>query len=144
MRYLRYQFVAAALLAGLLLAGCGAAAGEAAGGAGLGGTRWELASVGGSAVQQAGEPLTLEFDEAGQASGNGGCNRYSGSYSQGGSALSFGPMVSTKRACADDALNAQEAAFLSAMGSVAGYRVSGGALELLDASGAVVLSFSRA
>lgn len=139
MRNWRYGYLAAVVLALLALAGCGAASSV-----GLSGTRWELASVGGAAAKAGGEAPTLEFDQAGQASGNGGCNRYSGSFSQGGSALSFGPMMSTKRACADADMNAQETAFLSALSSVAGYRVSGGSLELLDASGAVVLSFSRA
>jgi putative lipoprotein len=133
-------YIAAALLAAALLVGCGAAAGPS----GLAGTRWELERVGAGAARPAPEPLTLEFDDSGRAAGNGGCNRYSGSFTQGGPALTFGAMISTKRACVDADLMAQEQAFLGALSGVAGYRISGDQLVLLDANGADVLVFRRA
>ena len=51
----------------------------------------------------------VQFSAEGKASGNGGCNRFSGSFEQAGQVLSFGPIVSTKRACLE--LNVETAFF---------------------------------
>jgi heat shock protein HslJ len=47
-----------------------------------------------------GRPATLKLERAsGRASGNAGCNRYSGPYTLRGDSLTFGPAISTKMAC---------------------------------------------
>ena len=66
---------------------------------------------------------TLAFDEQGAVSGSTGCNTFSGEVAIDGNALSFGPLVTTRMACADPAANAQEEAFLSAMERVSAYTV---------------------
>ena len=66
----------------------------------------------------------IAFDEQGGAvSGSTGCNTFSGAVTIDGSELSFGPLVTTRMACADPAANAQEEAFLTAMDGVSGYTV---------------------
>ena len=88
----------------------------------LPGTTWELVAMDGAAVAGDAVP-TLAFDEQGAVSGSTGCNTFSGEVAIDGNALSFGPLVTTRMACADPAANAQEEAFLSAMEGVSGYTV---------------------
>ena len=48
-------------------------------------------------------------------SGFGGCNRMGGTYSRDGYQLSFGPILSTRMACADARLNRQETELVAAL-----------------------------
>lgn len=109
----------------------------------LAGTQWRLTELNGRAPLAAGDPITLGFESADQAGGNSGCNSYGGSYRIAGSNLTFGALASTKRACAEAGLMAQEAALLQALGAVITYELSNGQLTLKDSSGAVVLRFAR-
>jgi heat shock protein HslJ len=54
----------------------------------------------------------------------------SGSYTHAASALHFGPLAMTRMACADDALNRQEAAFAAALAAVDHYEIDGTTLAL--------------
>lgn len=54
----------------------------------------------------------------------------SGAFTHKGSALHVGPMLSTKMACADTALNRQEQTFTAALESVDRFDRTGGALSL--------------
>lgn len=84
----------------------------------LAGTSWRLVELNGERVIPGGEHLTLQFAATGQTvSGYGGCNRFSGPYTQNGASLQFGPLVSTRRACVDPALNTQETAYLTSGGT---------------------------
>lgn len=113
---------------GLVLAACMGAPRAGPGGEAepLGGTAWHLADLGGQpAVVGTGDAVpTLMFaaDEP-RASGNGGCNQFSGPYTQNGASLSFGPLVSTRRACVDEAANRQETAYLRALETTTRYAV---------------------
>jgi heat shock protein HslJ len=116
------RFLAVALLALAACVGPGmAGAGDAA--QALAGTEWTLQELNGRAVAATGGAVpTLSFGAAdGRASGNGGCNQFSGTYTQEGASLHFGPLVSTRRACVDEAGNAQETAYLRALESVTRY-----------------------
>ncbi|HEX5871158.1 MAG TPA: META domain-containing protein [Longimicrobium sp.] len=101
------------------------------GNAPLAGTSWTLVELNGQPVLPAGEPLTLNFaaDEQ-RVSGNGGCNQFSGPYTQNGASLRFGPLISTRRACVEEPLNAQETAYFQALESTTRYSVEGGQLIL--------------
>lgn len=71
--------------------------------------------------------LLLRADQA-RAEGNGGCNRFSGSFEQPTpEQLRFGNLLSTKMAC--PALEV-EAQFMSALSKVAYYRITGDTLQL--------------
>ncbi|MDF1504776.1 META domain-containing protein [Roseisolibacter sp. H3M3-2] len=110
----------------------------------LAGTYWRLVELGGQPVQSPGEGrephLVVEADGA-RVSGHSGCNRFSGPLSRDGAALRFGPLSSTKMACAEPALNRQEIAFLRGLESVDAARVDGDAL-ILTAGGAPVARFA--
>ena len=88
----------------------------------LPGSTWELVAMGGEAVAGDAVP-TLAFDEQGAVSGSTGCNTFSGEAAIDGNAVSFGPLVTTRMACADPAANAREEAFLSATERVSAYTV---------------------
>src|SRR5690242_16810730 len=71
----------------------------------LEGVTWHLVSYsdanGASATPAAESTITFQ---AGQASGNAGCNRFTGSYTVKGNQLTFGQTASTMMACADPAV----------------------------------------
>jgi len=67
--------------------------------------------------------LTVTFDESGRAYGNGGCNHWFASYTLDGDKLSFGPVGSTRKACAP-ALMEQEQRFFKALQTVERWDIS--------------------
>ena len=125
----------------LALAGCGTRGATVE--TGLTGTAWVLEDLAGASVVERGR-ATLEFDEAGRASGKGSCNRYSGSVTLSGDRISFGPLLSTKMACVEEALTAQEGRFLEALGAAERYVVDGPELRIYIRGNAAPLRFSRA
>ncbi len=130
-----------ALVVGLALAACMPPRTPGTGGdapATLAGTVWRLTELNGRAPIPGGETLTLMFDPAGsRASGNGGCNQFNGPYTQAGASLRLGPLVSTRRACANAAANAQETSYLRALESTTRSGREGGSLVLYDGTRAV-------
>jgi len=128
-----------------LVAACapyGAGSSGAAGGAvvPLEGTTWTLVEVGGQPARPAGTSgaPSMRFDAAEtRAGGNTGCNSFGGSYALSGGSLRFGALVSTRRACVDEALNAQEAAFLGALDATRSWRIDGSTLVLGGETGPV-------
>ena len=133
-----------------LLAACGAAtptatpatatpAGSAA--AGPVGT-WRLSTLAGQPALGA-TPLTLVLAANGQASGNGGCNQFSSTATLSEATIAFTPIISTKMACADNSLNNQETAYLTALQSAATWKLDGASLTLSDAQGTAVAVFTR-
>ena len=113
------------------------------GNAPLSGTSWTLVELNGQPVLPAGEPLTLNFaaDEQ-RVSGNGGCNQFSGPYTQNGDSLDIGPLIATRRACVDPAANAQETAYFQALESTTRYSIERGQLVLYSGD-QVVARFRR-
>jgi len=76
----------------------------------------------------------------GTVSGNAGCNDYTGAYTVEGDKLTIGPLAATKKACGP-AQSALETVFLTALGQVATYTVTGSTLELKTADGKAGLTF---
>lgn len=101
----------------------------------------------GSAVSSPieGSMLTIELASGGQASGNGGCNAFSGKYSVSGvDRIHLGPFSSTLKACADDALNTQEQQYLAALEAAKTYRVTGNTLTLFRDGDTIAVEAQRA
>ena len=84
--------------------------------------------------------VTLEF-EAGQIAGSSGCNSYFAPYEVEGSNLTIGQIGSTLMAC-EPAVMEQEAQVLAALQSAATYQIADGSLQIVDADGKTVLTFS--
>jgi heat shock protein HslJ len=81
--------------------------------------------------------LTATFGEDGNVNGNAGCNLYRGPYSVVGDRITFGNLISTRRACLSEPLNRQEQAFLTALTNAAKYELLGDRLTLRDDTGAI-------
>ncbi len=100
------------------------------------GREWVLVALGEQASPGgAGEkPATVQFDSAtSRAAGFAGCNRFSGSYTLGRGSLSFGPVMSTRMACADG--DELERGFLAALPRVTVYTLADSTLTLGSADG---------
>jgi len=105
-------------------------------------TYWKLMRLGGAAVTVADgqrEPHFILQPEQKRVAGSGGCNRMMGSYTLGGSKLTFSQMAGTMMACPEGM--DVERAFHAALGKVATWRIDGETLELFDAGGVSVAEF---
>ncbi len=145
-----------AVSAALLLAACasgsdsttdGAAASTspAAAATELAGSAWVLTTYADDSGAQAPASTdgtgTLAFADAGALTGSTGCNQFTGTYTQDGSALTIAPGATTMKACTGD-LGTQETAVLAALPEVASFTQSAGALTLLDSSGMELLVYA--
>ena len=84
----------------------------------------------------AGTRITLELRDDGTLGGFDGCNRFMSGYALEGGKLAIGPLATTRMACrGPEGASKQANAFAAALGTVAGYRVEGAELTLLDAQG---------
>jgi heat shock protein HslJ len=99
-------------------------------------TQWQLTSwanadgktrpvpsnpAGAAAGSAGGAPITLNFStQGGQRKTNGfsGCNRFAGTYDLAGGELSFGPLASTRMACAPGPGSALEQPFLQGLADI--------------------------
>src|SRR3982751_4983624 len=144
--WMRRTIRAGALLAAVALAaGCAAYGGGSAGASNgratataLEGTTWSLVELGGQPARPAGDNGTPTLHLAAaqkRASGNTGCNSFGGGYELSGASLRFGALASTRRACVDEALNRQEAAFLRALADTRTLRIANGMLVLRGEAG---------
>lgn len=112
----------------------------------LTGTDWKLVSLGPAGNETEvipGTTVTLKFGDDGRASGSTGCNSFSGTYEVRGDAVSFGRLISTRRACLDQNANQQEQRFLSALEMANRFRLSSNNLTILSDRGRNVLNFVR-
>jgi len=115
----------------------------------LAGTSW-LASyvntgssegvVSSSSIQAAQQ--TLFFDNDGKINGNAGCNDYFANYEVNGDGLSFSAVGSTKMFCGES-LMAEETAFLEVLEKAATYKIFGNSLEIRDATGNTLVTFTQ-
>jgi len=122
--------------AALLVAACAGSGGPPAP---LTGTVWNAMQAGGQdfVVLKGGRDAHLRLDaQKGRATGYSGVNSFTGTYQSSGANLKFGPIAATRRAGPPAAM-AFESAFFKALAATRSYRVSGDALELLDAEGEV-------
>ncbi len=86
----------------------------------------------------------IDIAADGKVTGSGGCNRIRGGMTINEARISFGPMISTKMACAPAIMN-QESDFLSALGDARLWRIDEqrDRLILVDAHGVTVLRLLR-
>ena len=104
-----------------------------------GGT-WTLVTLAGQPVLE-GTKITARF-ASGEVSGSAGCNNYSGSYERSGSQLTVGLLITQMMECPEpEGVMEQEYQYQGLLQSAASYRTTGGQLEILNASGGVVLVY---
>lgn len=110
----------------------------------LTGTEWRLASLGPSGAETdivQGTTVTAKFGEDGRVGGSTGCNSYGGTYRVRGETISFGRLISTKRACLDQNANEQERRFLAALEAANRFRLSEDRLTIFADRARTALNF---
>lgn len=108
-------------------------------------TQWQLLSFGSVDDQTpvvAGSIITLTFTDDGRAGGYSGCNSYGGSYEVDGANLTIGSVVSTRRACADQAVMEQEQQYLQALALAQRFTLEDDQLQIFYDEGQRVLTFT--
>lgn len=97
-------------------------------------TYWKLLTLNGKAVAPMDKEPHIVLQSQGKLVGSGGCNRLMGSWKQEGAKLHIGQVAGTRMACRGAAATT-EIAMLKMLERVAGWRIHGEQLELLDAKG---------
>lgn len=100
----------------------------------LEGSQWQLVAIDGTPAVD-GTLVTLSFNADGSLNGDSGCNLYRSTYTVEGSALTVDPVLSTRRACLSDELNAQETALLAALEAATSYTLRPGQLFISYGNG---------
>jgi heat shock protein HslJ len=106
---------------------------------------WEVTSYfrpGAIVSVVAGSSITASFDGK-TMSGNSGCNTYSGPYKTDETKIEIGPLVSTQRACADNAVNQQESDYLAALDAVRTFGLDANGVTLFRADGGIAVTMTR-
>ncbi|MCU0533690.1 MAG: META domain-containing protein [Hydrococcus sp. Prado102] len=105
------------------------------------GNRWMLAAISDEQSNKS-EPY-IEFDSQKQRFfGSGGCNRFTGSFESSGTTLKLSPIVSTRRACIDNATQRIETEFFQALESVTRFEIQADTLRLYE-NDRLVLTFRK-
>jgi heat shock protein HslJ len=88
--------------------------------------------------------VTAFFGPIGTVNGTAGCNSYSGAYTTSGTnGISFSPLATTLMYCGEPGVMDQETTYLTLLGTVSSYEVTGdGILHLKDSNGTQVLVYS--
>ena len=105
------------------------------------GTRWALVRLGDKAVtiSEGGREAYIALNSVEtRVVGHAGCNRIASTYQLNDTKISFGEVIATRMFCLD---MPTETALLEAMKGIAGWRISGSQLELLDANQRPVATF---
>lgn len=109
----------------------------------LGGTKWKAEAIDGQNVGERVQP-TLEFVAPDKVAGRGGCNQFGGPALVSGNTVRFGPLFSTKMACAEGAAMDQETRYFKALESTGSFRLDEqGRLVLVDEAGAERVRLAR-
>lgn len=92
-------------------------------------TRWKLVKLPGTPLPQM-KDVFIRFDpEKANASGNAGCNRFTGQYNVSGNRLKLGPVAATKMMCTPEVMPV-EIAFLQALDECDNFSIAGDNLLL--------------
>ena len=102
-------------------------------------TRWNLVRIGADSAIRRGterDPYLRFTDADKRVGGSTTCNSMGGTFEVTGDRISFGPLMSTKMACVEPELMAQETRFMSALDSVERFAISADTLSLYAAGAA--------
>ena len=131
--------LAPVLALALLLTGCqsaGPGASPAPSPLPLAGTSWNVSHVDGKPVTTSPAP-TVDFSAGtpAQVSGTGGCNQYTGAFTQDGANLTVTNLAITSMACLDDAVATQEGSFTQALTAAATFTGDATGIVISDKTG---------
>ncbi len=108
----------------------------------LANTNWSLQALNVNQFPVGGIVQTIYFSQASTTTGNGGCNQFNGPYTVSNQSLRIGPLGTTSMAC-EEAVAAQEQAYLTALQSTTFFELSGNQLIMRDGGGREVARFTR-
>jgi heat shock protein HslJ len=104
---------------------------EPGGAASLESRKWVLESIGGRKIAAAAKGAFINFDATkGSAGGDSSCNAFGGEYTTKGQAIKIIEIISTMRACVEDARMSVERAFFDGLRAADRYEVKAGRLTL--------------
>jgi len=131
------KIICALLLAAFLVSACAGKQGDAAMGEDLKAAfvdkEWVAEYILGAPVIDMSHS-SIKFQDDGTATGSGGCNSYSGSYTLEGDVVSFGPMATTMMMCGG-AIDDQEMRFFQSLAAPLTVKIENGMLYLSPAEG---------
>lgn len=105
-------------------------------------TQWSLATLAGRMLGNDGPAITLQLQSQNpRITGFAGCNRMFGGYLLDGDQLKFDQVGATKMACLEEARMQLEQDYFQMLTQVAGWKIDGSTLLLLDAGGATLATF---
>lgn len=84
----------------------------------------------------------VRFAVDGLVHGNGGCNKFRGSYELSGNAITISPVATTRKACPEEVM-AAERSFLATLTNARSAKATHLKLMLLDADGKEILHLAR-
>ena len=102
---------------------------------------WVLEDIGGTGVIDNAR-ATLEFRDSARVAGRGSCNQFSGPVTVSDSTISFGPLASTRMACAEAVMN-QETRYFKALADAERYAMDGPGLLIYAKGMERPLRFTR-
>ena len=85
--------------------------------------------------------VTAIFGADGQLSGSAGCNTYNAPYTVDGNKIKIGMAITTMMACEQPIMD-QESQYLAAIQTAAVYKIEGSKLELRNATGSLLASYT--
>ena len=107
----------------------------------LSGTHGLLAELGGRPPVE-GTSVTAEFSGDATIAGSGGCNRYRAGVRTSGTTIEVDEAMATTLTACEEAVMAQESAFLAALGAARTFTLADNELTLIDAGGTTVARFT--
>jgi len=109
-------------------------------------TSWQATGINngrGGVVSSATATGVIAMFADGKVSGSAGCNNYSASYEISHSLITIGPVMTSRRLCAEpEGIMAQEQEFLQALAAATQYTLTADRLELRDSNGSLQVVFS--
>ncbi len=109
------------------------------------GTMWYLNSYidaqGNPWTPGAAYPVSLQFSDGGNVTGNSGCNSYSGTYTVSGNNINIGGFAVTLMYCGDPGVMTLEQTYLAVLPMMKVYKISGDQLTLSDGTGKISMIY---
>ena len=109
-------------------------------------TSWQATGINngrGGVVSSATTTGVIAMFADSKVSGSAGCNNYSASYEISHSLITIGPVMTSRRLCAEpEGIMAQEQEFLQALAAATHYTLTADRLELRDSNGSLQVVFS--
>lgn len=109
------------------------------------GTMWYLNSL----VDKTGQiwgpvptnPISLQFTNEGNVTGNSGCNSYSGTYTMSGNSITISGFAVTMMYCGEPGVMTLEQTYLTVLPMMKVYKISGNQLTLSDGTGNITMVY---